>query len=1589
MNILTVATAWGSKHGGANVFNYRLCCSLKNLGHQVTCFVKEFDTDDQTNAIEKDIKLLQIKRPSKEKWTNDDLGHVKEDLTLYDIIILHDLISSVFIECIPEKYSKPIIASFIHTWYLDTDYLNLVPDEEINRKFNDQLSLINRSDIVFTSGEWLAKKLFEKKPTLKQFNKIRSFIPGRVVARPKQRQATGPIVTFGRLSLVDKDNKGGMSVLNAYMELIKINNRSQNRLDELPSLKIIGVEADKTAVIGMKEETQSLVGWRARVEFLPFEDYYDLEKSNTYKYLEEASIVVTPSRAETFGLTSLEASSLGIPLIASKHSGFSHQVTNMLGDIPETAIEWLEASDFTNDNLPNSLANLMKRICARYENYKNGAQILADRMQANWPTWDESARKMTSELSLAQLEKRDGCAQKSQLWAPNQPFANLVCPVNSSVEKEAGEGTCLTKQPCDKSDETSITNVNETCHSMPTLLELAKLSYHDNLEGSEALNNLIQDSFAGKRCTQLQRQIFNFFSDGLPHDYQDILLCGGTSSGKTTLAEIIFGRANNSDFTRSRIIYLAPTRALAQERWRDWRNKFASLPNTYWDENVIISTGEDHSGDRALARGEFLIACLVYEKANVILSRSSDLMKRLTMVVVDELHMVSDIHRGPIIETLLAKVKHEKHMRQNRDGIKLPLRIVCITTEPTAADDFKNYLTNIDCHTDKEIPPIIAIDNGRPCSVRHVLVLPKSDGKKSYRQVEVAVFPSNAPLRVDNNVLRKIAVDSDEARSSNLSHFTGLTDRNQEYQDKYSHFLTDWLKDNPFGKRILVFIGSKIQQVALADRMQAIIKNDRTLCERPILSDRIDGINDQIASEDTSIDKEILRRTVIRGVFIHNSDINKRLRFAIEEYLAKPLSPALASEIIIATETLSYGVNLSINDVTVLTLQFPESERNQEHGATPALLTLCDFSNMCGRAGRLNQANGNATVYIWPITDHGYSPKEIARMYYTQNEPVRSKLVHGDDKKAYTRILLRGCQDEAPRRLSYPFVRTVLDGLRFLGGAPGQTGATNRNDADFEEIEEEFIKHLLYSSENGRSEEDKKRVSECFKMTIIASKEQNFELVKPSNRGFKITALGASIIDTGTEIATLEPLKKSLEQLLTLIAPPDQIPVESLLLPILVQSEAHRQVLFLMPECKTEVSQTENRKELLRWIGNKFTNIGFTEPIINGLEKFLEGCDSDPHHASFQGELTPALAHDGCLRLFCGLLLWVSGHSISYINEELKQIGRITGKRTSLSLNVASFADRVSWKLLFLSDLMRFGSRSSDVRMLLTNARILNTRLRLGCTGTALPFLVTYKPLASPISRKLAHELVAKGATQKSICSGVFDLDSYTLTEQGSIKTQLRNFIIASFHQLRNEFGYGTPRVGAGEICQNYWLFAEGAIHKLIQGNKTIPLWPSSVVDEVVTVEAAPGYTDDDAPTIRFQWDSSGLFIIGRRIEWDGDRKVPRDAIKWHIQASTGGSPLHETPNDYTLIIIDFPWLLHAAPNECQRLRMSPAAFGVLITLIVRSFFKDTISALEALSEVNGSISTVSLIDLFYRERSINQLPDPLFDAWAGYLDAD
>jgi len=130
---------------------------------------------------------------------------------------------------------------------------------------------------------------------------------------------------------------------------------------------------------------------------------------------------------------------------------------------------------------------------------------------------------------------------------------------------------------------------------------------------------------------------------------KSLLISSPTSSGKTFCGEMA-AAAHLS--LGHKVIYLVPLKAVAEEKYRDFLNKYARL-----GIRVLISTADHPENDFDLEKGNFDLALLVYEKFNQLLLKNLNLIQTVSLVVVDELQLIFDPSRGPVLEKALAKLR--------------------------------------------------------------------------------------------------------------------------------------------------------------------------------------------------------------------------------------------------------------------------------------------------------------------------------------------------------------------------------------------------------------------------------------------------------------------------------------------------------------------------------------------------------------------------------------------------------------------------------------------------------------------------------------------------------------------------------------------------------------------------------------------------------------------------------------------------------------------------------------------------------------------------------------------------------------------
>ena len=130
-------------------------------------------------------------------------------------------------------------------------------------------------------------------------------------------------------------------------------------------------------------------------------------------------------------------------------------------------------------------------------------------------------------------------------------------------------------------------------------------------------------------------------------DGKSMLLAMPTASGKTLLAELAMLKAA---LQGRRSLYIVPLRALATEKYDSFK-KFRAL-----GVSVGISTGDFDKRDERLGKNQIIIA--TSEKADSLMRNGASWVRDLAVLVVDEIHLLNDVGRGPTLEMTITKLRH-------------------------------------------------------------------------------------------------------------------------------------------------------------------------------------------------------------------------------------------------------------------------------------------------------------------------------------------------------------------------------------------------------------------------------------------------------------------------------------------------------------------------------------------------------------------------------------------------------------------------------------------------------------------------------------------------------------------------------------------------------------------------------------------------------------------------------------------------------------------------------------------------------------------------------------------------------------------
>lgn len=975
--------------------------------------------------------------------------------------------------------------------------------------------------------------------------------------------------------------------------------------------------------------------------------------------------------------------------------------------------------------------------------------------------------------------------------------------------------------------------------SAPTIISLWKkaltLPHYDTvLDGKpyDALQSFIYNNcvLMHKQLTSLQRVIWEDVNGDNPfHSKKNVIIAGPTSSGKSTVAEIFLSIPPLMNKIRRCSLYIAPTRALTQAKYAELKNTYQYYPEM--SEGIVLSTGEDTDYDWHITHGRFTIACMVYEKANMLFSVGRNLLDRLGCVVVDEIHMLTNLERGPILELALTKIRLES-IKVSSQASSAPHqefpKIIAISTEDKPDVIFENFLSLPDEDGIDEIRPALFQDSQRPIQVQHSLIL-SDDPNSPYMIFPVVKFASSENRTLSKAQLSEL--NSELTRSfKRIQDFSGKRmSKNPKFELKNElkrrclNLIIDIIKKHPKGHRVMVFVPGRRE----AEDWATTLKNDfKELAGVKSVSRLAPGVrHDEIlrelsqclqSSEDDRL-SSIIRECAALGIFIHHADVERKIRNKIES-ICSNMSAEILSQVLFCTETLSYGVNLAINDVIISGTEFYNSTRLREF--RPEDLPVSAFHNMAGRAGRLGKTqNGEANVYIgipkWSRDGLLVDPFWTIEGYYQNINPARSKIFVVDDKKVLTDASRNSfpMSDEDPSakisavNFSYPFVRSVLDVLRHLNFESRSNSKTEPANKVTVSAVLSFYSNTLYAI-NAKTYR-KQKESTLFRTAVEGVLENCSEnplllVYKEDSVPTKyfIKPRGEAIIDTGTELSTVAPLLKIIDNLNKIISNAAKtFPPEIYVLCLLAQREINRQYIHYIPECRGGDSERKWTQEIV----NKNRDIVFSSFILSLSRIGVDNPDDLGTLLRSALELWeptqrikgayPEGPTDSVLRMFNGIIAWINGDErcdVEALLEGREKGHELEPKYQGKMQGFRQFTEQLHYKAIFLAKMLSTEELSSGTVSVSSerNLHELSKRLKLGCTAEAIPL---FWPKSSDFRRREAVLLLSKGVTPKKILSvgkphdlvrDILDIPPYQLDK---LQHDLEKYAVKEFEELAEE----------------------------------------------------------------------------------------------------------------------------------------------------------------------------------------------------------
>lgn len=415
-------------------------------------------------------------------------------------------------------------------------------------------------------------------------------------------------------------------------------------------------------------------------------------------------------------------------------------------------------------------------------------------------------------------------------------------------------------------------------------------------------NHLIEPIYPFGYFNPIQTMAFHT----LYHSNVSTFMGAPTGSGKTVVAELAIWQAFKS-FPGSKVVYIAPMKALVRERVDDWRKRITPITG----DKIVELTGDSIPDPQDVRDATIFIT--TPEKFDGI-SRNwltRKFVQNVSLVIMDEIHLLAS-DRGPILEMIVSRMNYISTQTSK------PIRLLGMSTAVSNAFDMASWLG--------------VKENGLynfPSSVRPVPLKMYIDG-----------FPDNLAFCPLMKTMNKPA------------------------------FMA--IKQHSPDKPVLIFVASRRQtRLTALDLIH--------LCGMEDNPRRFLNIDDEeeLQYYISKVSDETLKLSLQFGIGLHHAGLIENDRSISHELFQRS-----KIQILVATSTLAWGVNLPAHLVIIKGTQFYDAKIEAYRD-----MDLTDILQMMGRAGRpAYDTSGTAIVYT----------RESKKMFYKHflnvGFPVESSL---------------------------------------------------------------------------------------------------------------------------------------------------------------------------------------------------------------------------------------------------------------------------------------------------------------------------------------------------------------------------------------------------------------------------------------------------------------------------------------------------------------------------------------------------------------------------------------------------------------------